>query len=237
MLSSLSCARVSLCVVLCAVAAGACRTVDAPAQTRLVLSAEDGAVVFDSASSFVLRHPEHVVPVRPLGEIHLGVDGDPARCRLVWSKDGLDALSLLEGERCPRVEGDRVCFDATRFVTNGRVPTVVARGCAWENNLKWSKLQGPQAASVGPTSWRRRCVDVPAPAKTCEHTFLRVVEVDVVENAAPREGFFFAHDADAWRACFLEKQSGGYRVVLDVEDSCGGRQQLTVQGDSRDLDD
>lgn len=214
--------------------AGACRTVDTADRTRLTVKSDDDAL-FSGQATFVLRKPERVVSVRPYGEIHVGVDGDDAHCRFVWSKDGLDALSVLEGERCPRADGDRVCFDGTRFVTNGRAPTLVAEGCAYENDLKWSKLQGARAASVGPTQWRTRCVELPA--RACEVSYLALVALEVQESDATREGFSFAYRADTWRACFAERDSGAYRIVVDVEDACGARDRLTLAGDSHELDD
>lgn len=215
----------------------ACRTVDAADRTRLVVSADSDAALFSGQATFVLRKPERVVTVRPFGEIHIGVEGDDTRCRFVWSKDGLDALSVLEGEGCPRAEGDRVCFDRTRFASNGRAPSLTVDGCAYENDLKWSKLQGAREASVGPVQWRTRCAELPPRDARCDVSYLALIDIDVHDSDSPREGFSFAYRADTWRACFAERDSGPYRVVLDIEDSCGAHARETLAGDSRDLDD
>jgi hypothetical protein len=206
-------------------------------RTRLVVISDLGTLLYDGQATFVLRKPERVVTLRPYGEIHIGVEGDDARCRFVWSKDGIDKLHILEGEACPRVEGDRVCFAKTRFASNGHVPALTADGCAYENDLKWSKLQGAREATVGPVAWRTRCVELPARKAGCELTYLALVDVQVQENEAPLDGVSFAYQADAWRACFSERDSGAYRIVLEVEDTCGTRATETLTGDSRDLDD
>lgn len=215
----------------------ACATPEKGSATRIVLALENGTALHAGPGSFVLRNPEHVVALPPFGEIHVGVEGDASRCRFVWSRDGIASLSVLEGTRCPAREGDRICFADTRFPTNGTVPTLVVDGCAYENDLKWSKLQGPAPATLGPTAWRRRCAPVPAQAAGCELTFVRVTTVEVSSNPEAARGFSFDHDSDGWRVCFLEKDSGPYRVALDVEDSCGARTSPILEGDSRTLDD
>lgn len=216
----------------------ACRTPDAPVnRAQLVVTADPATQLYAAQATFVLRNPERVIAVRPYGEIHVGVEGDDARCRFVWSREGLDALHVLEGERCPRVEGDRVCFDGVRFASNGHVPAMTVDGCAYENDLKWSKLQGAREATVGPVAWRTRCVELPARPEGCDVAYLSLVSLEVEQGDDARAGFSFAYQADSWRACFSERDSGAYRVTVDVEDTCDARERVSLAGDSRELDD
>lgn len=226
---------------------GEARTGD-PNRPELVVS--DGAradvQLFRGKATFGVRSAregkaERVVSIPGLGEIQTSVSGSDT-CRLVWSRDGLDSLSIFEGTGCPAPEAGRMCFDRARFKRSGsHEPNVIdVDGCADENDLLWGKLEGsgPRHAEVArPTSFRQRCRKLPKPKKACELTYVKKESVRVDHNDSGDDGFALAYDGERWRACFLEKTSGRYVLTMIVEDSCGARERLVLEGDSSELDD
>lgn len=182
---------------------------------------------------------ERVVSLPGIGEIQTGLGADDP-CRFVWSREGLHALALYSGARCSPPEGGRLCFDGARFSRDAKdassPATLVVEGCADENDLLWSKLAGSQPATVGPTSFRQRCRRLKR-AKGCELTYVKKNAIEVEHNDSGDDGFALAFDGEGWRACFLERESGRYRIALMVEDACGTRSAPVLEGDSADLDD
>jgi hypothetical protein len=222
-----------------------------PLRAHVVVTA-DGTTgeLFRGKATFGVRSAregkaDRVVSLPGLGEIQTGISGSET-CRLVWSKNGLDALSLYEGEGCRAPEGGRMCFDRAVFTAASQSQShspshdaprqLVVDGCADENDLLWSKLEGTQRASVGPTSFRQRCRKLPR-SKGCELTYVKKESLVVESNDSGDDGFALAFDGERWRACFLEKASGRYTIALTVEDSCGARGPMKLEGDSAELDD
>ena len=239
------------CVLALSLATLSCTTAapaNDPLRANVVVTADraDGAhELFRGKATFGVRSAregkaDRVVSLPGLGEIQTGIAGSET-CRFVWSRDGLDALSLYEGEGCRAPEAGRICFDRAVFVTSTSSSThapqkLVVDGCADENDLLWSKLDGTQPASVGPTSFRQRCRKLPR-TKGCELTYVKKDSLTVESNDSGDDGFALAFDGERWRACFLEKSSGRYNITLTVEDSCGARGPLKLDGDSAELDD
>jgi hypothetical protein len=223
---------------------------EAPAWTKpgvRVLDADDAIEAFAGPATFTVRAVssgavERVVAVPGVGEIHVGLAGDDDACRFVWSKGGLDRLVLYSARACAKRSSDgRVCFKQSTFTADARDESaphaLLVDGCADENDLLWSKVDGAQPATIGPTAFRQRCARLPK-KKGCELTYLKRDSVAVASNPAADQGFTFVFDGDGWRACFLEKEAGDYRVLLDVEDACGGaRKALELKGNSMELDD
>jgi hypothetical protein len=219
-----------------------------PLRAHVVVTAEGGGArgeLFRGKATFGVRSAregkaDRVVSLPGLGEIQTGIAGSET-CRLVWSRDGLDNLSLYEGEGCRAPEGGRMCFDNATFTSAAAAAhdaprKIVVDGCADENDVLWSKLEGSQPASVGPTSFRQRCRKLPR-TKGCELTYVKKDALTVESNDSGDDGFALAFDGERWRACFLEKASGRYTIALTVEDSCGARGPMKLEGDSAELDD
>jgi hypothetical protein len=208
-----------------------------PAPTHhLRLQDANGSVVYQGAASYVLRHPENVVTIRGVGEIQIGVDGDANRCRLVRPLPD-SAIAIWNGVNCPHVDGDALCFSGTVFAGETPKQRLRADGCAYQNDLKWSKLQGSQPASIGPGAWRRRCIPITTPTLRCAPTFMRLDGMALADNTDPQTQFSFGYDGERFLACFLERESGRYQVQLTVEDECGQRAFVELDGDSAELDD
>lgn len=234
-----------------ALACTACATSSSPgsAGPALTVRAADEHSLWHAPATYTVQSvssgaANRVVGLPGLGEID--VDGDAARCRFVWSKAGLDQLVILSSSSpspCASVDNGRVCFKDAHFASDragdsvvGVPRALVVDGCADENTLLWSRTDGAQPASVGPTAFRARCAKVPK-QRGCDITYLKRRAVHVDSNDAPDQGFSFAWDGDAWRACFLEKEAGRYRLDVDVEDSCHNAKTLTLAGTSTELDD
>lgn len=247
-MGSAAAVHLTLVVAFLAVAAlGACRSTSPGAGDRLraeLVVSEDARELWRGAASYGVRsaregRAERVVSLPGLGELQAGLAAD-APCRLVWSRDGLGSLLLYQGVDCGVSEGGRLCFDGARFsraAADERAPrTVVIDGCADENDLLWSKLEGAQPATVGPTSLRQRCRRLPM-SKGCALTYVKKQAIAVAHNDSGADGFALSFDGEGWRACFLESESGRYRIALLLEDSCGGRSEPVLEGDSAELDD
>jgi hypothetical protein len=174
------------------------------------------------------RSTERVVGLPGLGEIHVGYNGDDDACRLVTVD-----VAIYTARDCAERNRGQLCFHAARFTNNN--DTFVVSGCADENQLMWSKLEGQQLATVGPSAFRQRCAKLPR--RKCDLVYLGKTKVSVATNDAADQGFAFAWDGDGWRACFLEKEAGAYEVDLDVEDACGHEGKMKLSGNSADLDD
>jgi hypothetical protein len=218
----------------------------AGAATLEVVAADAGDVLFRGPATYTMRGAaEHAVAVPGLGELQVGVAGDAEACRFVWARDGLDALVVYgaPSAACAQRTERGLCFADARFARpagaqHASLPgSLVVRGCAQENDLLWGRLDGATPATVGPRSWRKRCVRVRPVKRTCALTYLRKESIVVETNAAAEDGFTFVWDGDGWRGCFLEAASGRYALRISVEDSCGGSRTLTLAGDSADLDD
>ena len=221
-----------------------------PVRAQVLVSDADGAQLWRGQASFGVRsaregRADRVVALPGIGEIQAGL-GNGGTCRFVWSKDGLDALTLFDGAACGVLERGRLCFDGARFartVRDATAPTaptapsaLIVHGCADENDLLWSKLEGSQPATVGPTSFRQRCRRLPK-SKGCELTYVKKNTIEIEHNDSGDDGFALAFDGEAWRACFLERESGRYRIALTLEDACGKRSEPVLEGSSADLDD
>jgi hypothetical protein len=203
---------------------------------ELVVTDDSGAQLWRGPATYTVRQPQRAVGVKGVGEILVGARGD--ECRFAWSKDGLDRLVLFDfvGEVCAERDAQRLCFSRARFKSaDGRA--LVVDGCADENDLLWSKIEGERLATVGPIAYRSRCARVPARRKGCDVTYIGLESIDVATNDRPRDGFNLLWDGEHWRACFLEKDSGAYRVALHVEDSCDKSGPVVLEGQSSDLDD
>jgi hypothetical protein len=226
--------RVSPAIALLLSTALGCATAPAGGgKHELVVVDDGGAELWRGVATYTAREKERAVLVKGVGEILVG-----ERCRFAWAKDGLDRLVLfdLDGAHCADQETARLCFSRARFVSgDGRV--VVVDGCADENDLLWSKVDGAKAASIAPTLYRTRCVRLPPRARGCDVHYLVLDDITVESNDKPRDGFRFTWDGDGWRACFREKESGRYRVTLRLEDGCGARGPLLLEGRSSELDD
>jgi hypothetical protein len=240
-----------VCALAIVLTTGACATPPAsdPLRANVVVTAAEAerTELFRGKATFGVRSAregkaDRVVSLPGLGEIQTGIAGSET-CRLVWSRDGLDALSLYEGEGCRAPEGGRMCFDGATFTTttttaaHGAPRKLIVDGCADENDLLWSKLEGSQPATVGPTSFRQRCRKLQRPKKGCDFTYVKKDAIAVESNDSGDDGFALAYDGERWRACFLERSSGRYAITLTVEDSCGGRAPMKLEGDSAELDD
>lgn len=230
-------------LVLIAAVLASCTTTPAsdPLRANVVVIADE-TELFRGKATFGVRSAregkaDRVVSLPGLGEIQTGIAGSET-CRLVWSRDGLDNLSLYDGEGCRAPEGGRMCFDGAVFTSQASTTPkrIVVNGCADENDLLWSKLEGSQPATVGPTSFRQRCRKLPR-TKGCELTYVKKDALVVESNDSGDDGFALAFDGERWRACFLERSSGRYQIALTVEDSCGARGPLKLEGDSAELDD
>ncbi len=218
-----------------------------PGTGLVVADGASHARAFAGPATFTVRAvsagvAQRVVGVPGVGEIHVGLGGDEEACRLVWSRGGLDKLVLYTARGCATRSDGRLCFEDAAFVRPTDAPdagapaSLVVAGCADENDLLWSKVDGAQPATVGPGAFRQRCARIPR-EHGCALTYLRKDAVSVESNPAPGEGFAFLWDGEGWRACFLEKETGAYRVVIDVEDACGHARPVELAGTSTDLDD
>lgn len=207
-----------------------------------------GEPVWRGPASFTVRAArsgavERAIGLRGFGEIHVGVAGDPAACRLVWSKAGLDDLVVYAAATtpCADLRRGRVCMTDAAFVRPSNHPAAPASlrvsGCADENDLLWGRIDGEPPATVGPRSLRLRCARIRPPTKGCPLVYLKRDQVSVASNPAADDGFSFAFDGDGWRACFLEAEQGPYEVRVFVEDSCGRTTSVRVAGDSAELED
>jgi hypothetical protein len=223
-----------------ALSLAACATPQVRTSHVLVVTDADGAAVWSGAATFVVRDvvassPVRVVGLPGLGEVQVGVAGEAEACRLVWAKDGLDRLVLFTAAHCAaRATSGRLCFAAARLKRTGSVDdgtprSLVVDGCADENKLLWSKLDGAAPATLGPSAYRERCVHLPRDG-VCQLSYVKKRAV------SPADGFTFRFDGDEWRACFLEKRAGPYAIDLYVEDSCGRAVPLSLVGSSADLD-
>ncbi|HEY4222712.1 MAG TPA: hypothetical protein VGO62_15255 [Myxococcota bacterium] len=223
----------------------------------LVVASVDGTA-WTGAATYTVRTvaaggAERVVGLPGLGELLVDAPADPGgpahddSCRLVWSRAGLDHLVIFEpqADRACVTDADaRVCFRHVRFTRPGAIDVaapqdLVVDGCADENHLLYGHMEGgtgATAASVGPSSYRQRCVPIPH-AKGCDLVYLHERSVAVHDNDAAERGFNFSWDGDAWRACFLERDAGAYDLSVDVEDSCAHARTLALRGNSAELDD
>lgn len=201
----------------------------------LVVAADDGAQLWRGPATYVLRPPARVVSLPGLGELQVTDVGS----RLVWAKEGLARLEVLEGgDGCRAVEVRRLCCAGARFagLVEGRPRVLVVDGCADENDLLESRLGAVHEATVGPVPWRRRCAPVPPRAPGCEVSYLALRSVEHDDNVDVVAGFSFSWDGERFAACFIERDAGRYRVQLAVEDSCGAAGAVTLAGDSGELD-
>lgn len=238
-----------------------CATTTEHSGGLVVRDAHSGEVFWRGEASYTVRRAragvaERAVGLPGLGELHVGVGDDDGACRVIWSRGGLDQLVVYEAERasCAVRDTGRICLSATRFAPDlapGGAPTagsdstataaaapraLVVDGCADANLLLWSKVEGLRRATIGPHAWRERCVPVPA-REGCELVYLGRTHLEVATNAAAADSFVFRSDGEAWRACFLEAESGAYALGLHLEDTCGQRATVRLTGHSDDLDD
>ncbi len=200
------------------IAVSSCATTTEAPRASLTATDERGAVIYRGAASWTVRATsksrEDVVAVPGLGEV---IAVDDRRCRLVRAERGVVVgMSVWEAttpSRCLEVKADKVCFSApTTFVREGASFTV--SGCADRNDIFLSRIDGPVPATVGPRAFIERCVPVPSD----NLKYFRVADISVDHNDQPRNGLRFRVSGDEFEVCFLVRERGSYRVLLEVED-------------------
>lgn len=167
---------------------------------------------------------EDVVAIPGVGELIVGADA----CRLVQARPGGAIVARTTATPgCAEPRGDRLCFPAgTRFPGDDGVIEVA--GCASRNELFVDRLAGGASATVGPSSFVERCVQVPSTTPT----WLRVRAVFVEHNDRPEHGLHLRY-RDGFEVCFLARLEGRYRVEVDVEDP--ERRRVSLEGDVGEL--
>ena len=185
-----------------------------------------GALVYSGAASWTVRATtsgrEDVVQVPDLGEV---IALDQRRCRLVRpDKNGsMTVWEATTAPRCIETREDKVCFvQPTTFALDGA--SFVIAGCADRNDVFLSRIDGTVPATVGPRAFIERC----APIEAERLKYVRVVDIVVENNDRPRNGLRFRTSGEDFEVCFLVREKGTYRVLLEVEDP--KPRELVLQG-------
>jgi hypothetical protein len=224
--------RAPACAVLLVLSA-ACATTPPSSSYGVLARNAAGAEVYRGPASWTVRATtsgrEDVVAIPPLGEVIAMGD---KRCRLVRPTEmgGIEVYEATSPERCIETRADKVCFTATTtFVREAESFSV--QGCADRNDIFLSRVDGAIPASVGPHAFVERC----APIAAERPNYLRVRNIVVDDNDRPTIGLRFRANGEDFELCFLAREEGQYRAVLDVEDPTP--REVVLEGAVEALDD
>jgi hypothetical protein len=223
--------RAAMCVRL--ILLSACATTSSTSSPGVLARDRRGAEVYRGPASWTVRATtsgrEDVVAIPPLGEVIAMGD---KRCRLVrrTTMGGIEVYEAATADRCVETRTDKVCFTSTTtFVREDDMFTV--EGCADRNDIFLSRVDGVIPARVGPHAFVERC----APIGAERPNYLRVRSIVVDDNDRPTIGLRFRANGDGFDVCFLAREVGQYRVVLDIEDP--QPREVVLEGAVDALDD
>ncbi len=205
--------------------ASSCATTSA-SSGALTAKNDTGALVYSGSASWTVRATssgrEDVIQVPDLGEV---IALDQRRCRLVRPEKngGMTVWEATTAPRCIETREDKVCFTSPTTFAFESASFVVA-GCADRNDVFLSRIDGSVPATVGPRAFIERC----APVDSERLRYIRVVDIHVDNNDRPKNGLRFRTSGEDFEVCFLVREQGSYRVLLELEDP--QPREVTLQG-------